>query len=128
VPIQTVVQRNSMVDKYKADCTHMTLTSATPTTTATELAGIVRQPSNWGTTATSARRPRPRRRSPSPSGQTVAGVAFFDALTAGVYRDGVGVTSQNFSSSGTYQATATFTEDVSLTCTYPATPLAGGAG
>jgi hypothetical protein len=109
VPIQTVVQRNSMVDKYKADCTHMSLTSVAPTTTATELAGIVRQPSNWGTTATSAATASPAAFAVA-SGQTVAGVAFFDALTAGVYRDGVGVTSQNFSSSGTYQATATFTE------------------
>lgn len=109
MPIQTVLQRNSMVDKYKADCAYTSLTSATPTTTATELAGITRLASNWGATAASSATASPAAFNVA-SGQTVAGVAFFDAVTAGNYRDGVGVTSQSFASAGTYAVSATFSE------------------
>jgi hypothetical protein len=109
VAVQTVIERNSLVDKYKADCTHVGLTSAAPTATASELAGVARQAANWGATANSAATSAPAAHAVA-SGQTVAGMAFFDALTAGNYRDGTGVTSQSFSSAGTYQITATYTQ------------------
>jgi len=35
---------------------------------------------------------------------------LYDALTAGNYRDGVGLTSQAFSSAGTYTVTYTYTQ------------------
>lgn len=109
MPVQTLIERNSLVDKYKADCTHTSLTSATPGATATEVAGITRLVSNWGATAASAATASPAAHAIG-SGQTVAGMAFYDALTAGNYRDGAGVTSQAFSSAGTYQVTGTYTQ------------------
>ena len=45
-----------------------------------------------------------------PSGTTIVGAGLHDALTAGNYLDGVGVTSQAFASQGQYQVTFTFTE------------------
>lgn len=108
--IQTALMRGKLVDAYKAAATYTTLTSNAPTTTAgTEVAGITRQPSNWGATAASAATAAPAAFAIG-SGQTVAGVQFMDAASAGNYLDGVGVTSQAFSSAGTYTVTATFTE------------------
>lgn len=43
------------------------------------------------------------------SGSTVAGTGFHSAATAGNYLDGVALTSQTFSSQGTYAATVTVT-------------------
>jgi hypothetical protein len=107
--VQTLIQRNSLVDKYKADNTHVGLTNPAPTTTATELSGVARQASNWGTTSASAATASPAAHSVA-SGQTVAGMAFFDALTGGNYRDGTSVTSQTFNSAGTYTVVATYTQ------------------
>lgn len=108
--IQTVTERNSLVAKYVADCTYATLTSTVPGASAgTELSGITRQASNWGAVASSAATASPAAFAVA-SGQTVAGFQFMSAVTAGNYLDGVGVTSQAFSSAGTYTATATYTQ------------------
>lgn len=108
--IQTVTMRNKLVDAYKAAAPYATLTSTVPGASAgTELPGITRQASTWGATATSAATAAPPAFAVA-SGQTVAGVQFMDAASAGTYLDGAGVTSQTFSSAGTYTVTATFTE------------------
>lgn len=44
------------------------------------------------------------------SGSTVAGAGFHSALTAGNYMDGGAVTSQTFSSQGTYTLSASYTQ------------------
>jgi hypothetical protein len=45
-----------------------------------------------------------------PSGATIVGAGVHTAATAGTYLDGTTVTSQAFSSQGTYTATFTFTQ------------------
>ncbi len=45
-----------------------------------------------------------------PSGTTVVGAGFHSAVTAGNYMDGGSVTSQAFSSQGTYTLSATYTQ------------------
>lgn len=45
-----------------------------------------------------------------PTGTTLVGAGIHDAVTAGNYLDGAAVTSQAFSSQGTYSVTFTFTE------------------
>lgn len=44
------------------------------------------------------------------SGATVAGAGFMTASTAGTYNDGGALTSQAFSSQGTYTLSATYTQ------------------
>src|SRR4051794_25581743 len=79
----------------------------------TELTGgapaYARKASNWGTAAASADTADPVAHDVA-SGQTVAGVGFHSAVTAGTYWDGTTVTSQAFSSQGTYKVTATYTQ------------------
>jgi hypothetical protein len=109
VAIQGVTGRNGAVNGYKAVATHVTLTSTVPALNAagTELA-ITRVVANWGATSASAATASPAAIAVG-SGLTVAGMQFMDALTAGNFVDGVGVTSQAFSSAGTYTVTATIT-------------------
>lgn len=45
-----------------------------------------------------------------PSGVTIAGAGLHTALTAGTYLDGAAVTSQAFSSQGTYEMTFTYSQ------------------
>lgn len=45
-----------------------------------------------------------------PSGQTIVSAGVHTALTAGTYLDGANVTSQVFSSQGTYALTFTYTQ------------------
>lgn len=112
--IQTVIQRNSLVDKYKADCTFTALYTTVPgAAQGTEPTGgspaYARKASNWGATASSAATASPAAHD-VPSGSTIAGAGFHDAVTAGNYRDGGSVPSQPFSSQGTYTLTATYTQ------------------
>src|SRR3954447_26167296 len=110
--VQTVTMRNDLVDAYKTQDTHCALASTEPGSPAgTELSGgapaYARRTSNWGATASGAATAAPTAFD-VPSGATVAGVMFYNALTAGSYLDGATVTSQSFSSQGTYTVTATF--------------------
>lgn len=112
--IQTVAMRNALVDAYKAQATHMALYSTTPGATAgTELTGgspaYARKAMSWGATSASASTATAVTFD-VPAGATVAGFGFHNALTAGTYLDGAGVTSQAFASQGTYQVTATYTQ------------------
>jgi hypothetical protein len=111
VAIQTVLQRNALATAYGAAATHSALASTTPGATAgTELTGggYARIALTWATAANSATTASATHT--VGSGATVAGGMLYDALTAGNYRDGVGVTSQAFSSAGTYTVTYTYTQ------------------
>lgn len=112
--IQTVTQRNNMCTRYAADCAYMAVFSTTPGASAgTELTGgspaYARKASNWGAVANSAVTAAPAAFD-IPSGGVAAGLGFYTAATAGTYLDGVGVTSQTFSSQGTLTVTATYTQ------------------
>lgn len=114
MPIQTVTQRNTLVDAYKAAATHVALYSTAPgASPGTELSGgspaYARKVSNWGATSNSAATASPAAFD-VPSGATVAGAGFHTALTAGTYLDGASLTSQAFSSQGTYTVTLTYTQ------------------
>jgi hypothetical protein len=93
------------------------LTSTAPgTTTGTEISGgspaYARKPLSWGTATTAT----PSVMSASAatfdvaSGTTVVGFETYDAVTAGNYLNGAGITSQTFASQGTYAVTPTNTE------------------
>lgn len=111
--IQTVLQRNALATAYGAAATHSALASTVPAAAAgTELTGgapaYARIALTWATAANSATSASATHN--VASGSTVAGGMLYDALTAGNYRDGVGVTSQAFSSQGTYTITYTYTQ------------------
>jgi hypothetical protein len=111
--IQTNTQKNTLATAYGTAATHAALYSTTPGGSAgTELSGgspaYARKALSWGAasggviTATVT--------FDVPSGATVAGAGVHDALTSGNYLDGAGVTSQAFSSQGTYTLTLTYTQ------------------
>lgn len=113
MPVQTTTMRNALVDAYKAQATHAALATTVPAASAgTEPSGgspaYARKPSNWGATSNSAATAAPTAFD-VPSGTTIAGAQFFNALTAGTYLDGGSVPSQPFASQGTYTLTATIT-------------------
>lgn len=109
--INGVNGRNGAATGYKNVCAYATLTqtAATLNTPGTEITGITRLAANWGTPAASAVTASPAAFSVA-SGKTVAGVDFYDLASAGTWQDGTSVTSQAFSSAGTYTVTVTFTE------------------
>lgn len=109
--IGTVTMRNALCTAYATNAPYCTLTSTAPSgaVAGTELVGITRQPSNWGSPAASAVTSAPAAFSIA-SGQTVAGVQYMSASTAGTFLDGVGLTGQTFSSAGTYTVTVTYTQ------------------
>ena len=114
MPIQTVLERNSLVTKYTTDNTHAALQSTVAATTlGTELAGgapaYARKVLAWAAAAASTSSATQVTFDVA-SGSTVASVALFDALTVGNYRDGVNVTSQSFSSQGSYAVTPSYTQ------------------
>jgi hypothetical protein len=109
--VQTTAMKNALAAAYAAKATHLALYSTVPGAAAgTELTGgsYARKATSWsapsnGTISGSAT-------FDVPSGATVAGYGFHDALTAGNYLDGFTVTSQTFNSAGqlvvNYTATA----------------------
>lgn len=113
--IQTVLGRTNMATAYSTTIGKFgALTTTAPSsTTGTEVTGgspaYARIAPSWGTAATSAITATGMAFN-VPSGTTVVGFEFFDASTAGNYLDGVGITSQVFSSQGTYTITPTYTQ------------------
>lgn len=112
--VQTVTMRNALATAYKTNAAYAALYTTTPGASAgTEVTGgspaYARQASNWGTVAASAVTASPAAFN-VPASTTVVGAGFHDAVTAGNYLDGGTVTSQNFSSQGTYALTATYTQ------------------
>lgn len=114
MPIQTVTQRNTLAAAYATAATHAALATTVPAGTAgTEPSGgspaYARKAATWSAPASSVVTATP----PAfdvPSGATIAGAQFFNALTVGTYLDGGSVPSQPFSSQGTYTLTATYTQ------------------
>lgn len=112
--IQNTTSRTAMATYYSTQAPYAALYSTAPGASAgTELTGgspsYARKASNWGTAASGAITAAPAAFD-VPSGATVAGMGFHSAVSAGTYWDGATVTSQPFSSQGTYTVTATFTE------------------
>lgn len=111
--IQTVTQKNTLATAYGNAAAYAALYSTVPGSSAgTELSGgspaYARKAITWGAasngviTATVT--------FDVPSGATVAGAGYHTALTGGTYLDGGSVTSQAFSSQGTYTLTLTYTQ------------------
>ncbi len=115
MPFRTVAIKNYILETgaYSAACAFVGLHSTVGTTTAgTELSGgspaYARKASNWAAASGGAKTASPAAFD-VPSGATVADAEFWSASTAGTYYDGGAVTSQTFSSQGTYQVTLTQT-------------------
>lgn len=112
--IQTNAMKNILADAYKGAATHAALyTTAPGASQGTEPSGgspaYARKALSWGSSAagvTSASAVT----FDVPTGTTIVGAGVHSAITAGTYYDGAGVTSQAFSSQGTYQLTLTYTQ------------------
>lgn len=108
--INTVTLRNTLVTAYKNTIVNSALYSTVPGATAgTELTGgsYARQPLTWGAVANSTVTSNAANFQ-VPAGATVAGVGLLDS--GGTYQDGVGVTSQPFSTAGVYTITVSYTQ------------------
>jgi hypothetical protein len=111
--IQTTVQKNSLADKYAADCPYGAVYTTAPGASAgTEPSGgspaYARKALTWsaasnGVTSATAT-------FDIPSGATIVGIGLHSAVTAGTYRDGASITSQAFASQGTLTVTFTYTQ------------------
>lgn len=115
--IRVLAQRNAMATAYGVAAPNGTLFSADPGTAGAatnELTGgsptFTRKPWNWG--AASASAITGSATYDVASGSTVAyvGVTVSTTLATADVRDSVAVTSQVFSSQGTYSVTATYTQ------------------
>jgi hypothetical protein len=114
--IATVLGRTLMATAYSTGLgKYGALTSTAPgATTGTEISGgspaYVRLAPAWGTASASVITTSAAMAFNVATGTTTVGFEFFDALTAGNYMDGVTITSQTFSSQGTYSITPTYTQ------------------
>jgi hypothetical protein len=111
--IQTVGMRNTMAAAYGTNAPWAALYSTPPSTTAgAELSGgspaYARKATSWSAPASSA--VSSTQTFDVGSGSTVAGAGLHSLVTAGTYLDGTSVTSQAFSSQGTYALTLTYTQ------------------
>lgn len=116
--IAILAERNSLATKYGTDAPDGTLFSADPGTSGAatnELTGgspaFARKAMSWGGVSASAIVSTAATFDVA-SGSTVAyfGVCASTTLTTADIKDKVAVTSQAFSSQGTYQVTATYTQ------------------
>lgn len=107
--------KTAMANAYKtAIGIYGALTTTAPSaTTGTEVTGgapaYARIAPTWGTASAGAVTTTAALTFNVPSGTTVVGFEFFDASTVGNYLDGASITSQTFSSQGTYAITPTYT-------------------
>lgn len=111
--VQTAAMKNVLSDAYKAAATHTALYTTAPSATAgTEVTGgtpaYARKVNAW--TASSSGVTSSTTVFDVPTGITVVGAGVHSALTAGTYYDGNTVTSQAFSSQGTYQVILTYVQ------------------
>jgi hypothetical protein len=115
--IAIVAQRNALATSYGAAAPYGALFTADPGTTGSatgEVTGgspaYARKALTWGTASNSAITSAAT--SFDPSGTTVTYFAVTASATAGTadLRDRVAITSQTFSSQGTYTITATYTQ------------------
>lgn len=112
--IQTATMKNTLADAYGTAAAYGALYSTTPGGSAgTEIAGgspaYARRALSWGSASNGVKSVTPAAFD-VPSGATVAGAGVHTALTAGTYLDGTALTSQAFSSQGTYTLTLTYTQ------------------
>lgn len=109
--VQTTIEKSSLCAKYAADCTYGSAYTTAPGASAgTEPTGgspaFARKAAAWsGTNPITA-----ACTFDIPASATIVGAGLHDALTAGNYRDGATVTSQTFSSQGTYTVSFTYTQ------------------
>lgn len=111
--IQTTTQKNTLATAYGAAATHAALYTTAPGGTAgTEVTGgspaYARKAITWGSAAGGVITATVT--FDVPTGTTVVGAGVHTAITAGTYLDGGTVTSQAFSSQGTYALTLTYTQ------------------
>lgn len=110
--IQTASLRQTLATAYGNAALYGALYSTVPSATAgTEISGgtpaYARKPLTWtGTNGTITATAT----FDVPNGATVAGAGVHSALTAGTYLDGSTVTTQAFSSQGTYTVTYSYTQ------------------
>lgn len=111
--VQTAAMKNLLADAYKAAATHAALYTTAPGASAgTEVTGgspaYARKALAWSASSNGVTSATVT--FDVPSGTTVVGAGVHSAATAGTYYDGTSVTSQAFSSQGTYQLTLTYTQ------------------
>lgn len=108
----TTLEKNNLATKYGTDGAYVALFTSAPSgnTPGAEVSGgtYARVALSWGapsngvTTATATIN--------VPASTTVQGAGLYTASTAGSYIDGGTVTSQTFSTAGTYTLTITYTQ------------------
>ena len=103
-----------MATAYGTNCTYGALSTTTPGSTAgTEVSGgspaYARIATAWGAASASAITSTALTFN-VPASTSVVGYEHYTAETAGTYLDGVSITSQTFSSQGTYAITPTYTQ------------------
>lgn len=111
--IQTSTQKNTLASSYGTAAAYGALYTTAPGGSAgTEVTGgspaYARKALTWGAPAAGVTTASAT--FDVPTGTTVVGAGVHTAVTAGTYLDGVAVTSQAFSSQGTFTVTFTFTE------------------
>jgi hypothetical protein len=111
--LQTVSIKNDLATAYATATPYVALATSAPGGSAgTEVTGgspaYARVATNWGSAASGVVVGAPAAQN-VPASTTVVGVNLMSAITAGTYKDGASVTSQTFSSQGTYTVTPTFT-------------------
>lgn len=113
--IATNTMKNALATEYGAQATHAALYSTAPSGSSpgTELTGgspaYARKATGWGSPSGGVISSGPHSFDVA-SGATVAGGGVHDALSAGNYLDGGSLTSQAFSSQGTYALTLQYTQ------------------
>jgi hypothetical protein len=114
--ILTVLGRTTMATQYSTQIgKYGALTTTAPgSSTGTEVTGgapaYARLAPSWSAASASVITTSAALTFNVPASTTVVGFEFFDALTVGNYLDGAGITSQVFSSQGTYAITPTYTQ------------------
>lgn len=114
--IASVAGRTAMATAYAANLgKYGALSTTAPGSSAgTEVTGgspaYARLAPSWGTASASVITVTAASTFNVPASTTVVGYEHFDALTSGNYMDGVTITSQTFSSQGTYAITPTYTQ------------------
>jgi hypothetical protein len=109
------LMRTALANAYGTNAPWAALYSTVPGASAgTELSGgspaYARKAATWGGAGSGNTNNATIPAFDVASGSTVAGAGFHSAVTAGNYMDGGAVTSQPFSSQGTYTLSASYTQ------------------
>lgn len=106
--------KNQLATSYIGTALYGALTTTAPgSSSGTEVTGgspaYARIAAAWGTVTNGVVSASPMVFNVPGPAVTVVGFEFFNLSSAGIYQDGCGITSQTFSSQGTYTITPTFT-------------------